>query len=151
MEDPRDTRVYREARARWLRKVEAVCAWPDCPIPGRIVDKRLDGRNPWGPTLDHAVPFAVDASQFWNVANWRLMHRRCNLSKGQRTSLVGGVAEPSRLSAVSEEERFGLTSEELAAWRARGLAPNASRQWFDKDEYLGLPVPVPSPGWWPTS
>jgi hypothetical protein len=105
----------------------------------------LSGRHRDGPTIDHAVSVADDPSRFWHVANWQLVHSKCNSSKGSRS------VDLSPPLTMSEEERFGLTSEELAAWRARGLSPGASRQWFDKDAYLALPVPDPPPDWWPPS
>jgi hypothetical protein len=151
--DPRQSRMYREARARFIAKAEPVCCWPDCPVEGKVVDKSLSGRHRWGPVVDHAIPFSVDPSQFWNTNLWRLFHNRCNLSKGQRTSLAGGVEPPVSVSVaeLEERERCGLTVEQVAAWRTRGLYPNASRQWFAPDAYLGLPVPVPPPSWWPPS
>jgi hypothetical protein len=142
--DPRASVAYRQARRRFIAKAEPRCTWALCPIPGRAIDTALSGRNAWGPVIDHIVPYAVDPSGFWNVNNWQLMHNRCNVQKGLRTDVA---AMPRR----SEEERSGLTTEEYAQWRARGLYPYASRQWYSADQYLGLPAPNPPPAWWPPS
>jgi 5-methylcytosine-specific restriction endonuclease McrA len=145
MRDPRSTPQYRQARARFIAGSDGLCAWPLCPVPGRVVNRSLNGRSRWGPQVDHTVPYAVDPAGFWNVSNWRLMHNNCNVTKGLRTDLAPALA-PVR---VSEEERAGLTSEELAAWKARGMDPCASRQWFGPDAYLGLVPARPAPSWWP--
>lgn len=80
---PYNTAAYRKAKAVFIANALPVCAWERCPIPGRHVDKRLSGNHPWGPTIDHHHPTSR-GGPMWS--GWQLMHRRCNMQKGNRVT-----------------------------------------------------------------
>lgn len=80
---PYNTRRYKLARAAFLAAAPAVCAYERCPIPGRAIDMRLSGKHKWGPTVDHRIPTSK-GGDMWDIANWRVTHRFCNGSKGDR-------------------------------------------------------------------
>lgn len=52
----------------------------NCHICGKPVDKTLNGRHKWGPTLDHIIPISKGGPML-DRANARLAHRYCNGSK----------------------------------------------------------------------
>lgn len=80
--DPRyNSTAYRKAKKAFFASVPPVCTWPECSVPGRIVDMSLSGNHRYGPTVDHAVATSR-GGDFWG--GWQLMHRRCNLVKGDR-------------------------------------------------------------------
>ena len=72
---------WMQARRRVLR-AESVCA--EC---GQAVDKTLPWLDPMAAQVDHKQPVALGGDPFAR-ANLQLMHRRCNLAKGVRSSMV---------------------------------------------------------------
>lgn len=78
---PYNTAAYRKAKQAFIAAAAPVCTWERCPIPGRIVDKSLSGNHRWGPTIDHRRPTSR-GGPMW--AGWQLMHRLCNMRKGDR-------------------------------------------------------------------
>ena len=74
---PRRTLRYQQARAAFIARAK-----PECGVCHGFVDKRLDGRHPMGPQVDHKVPFEAGTVSFWNTDNWQLVHARCNQRKG---------------------------------------------------------------------
>jgi 5-methylcytosine-specific restriction endonuclease McrA len=73
---PRRTLRYQHARAAFIAQAPPVCG-----VCRQHVDKRLDGRHPWGPQIDHKVP-VESGHPFWDVTNWQLVHAKCNKRKG---------------------------------------------------------------------
>lgn len=54
-----------------------------CGLCHEPVDRKLDGLDPWGPTLDHIVPFAEGGDHV--ESNVQLAHRACNVVKQNTT------------------------------------------------------------------
>lgn len=85
----------RDSRARALRSW--VIATQDyCSVCGGLVDKRLSGRLPDGPTLEHTQALH-DGGPELDPANARLAHNRCNSAKENRQRAVRrreAAAEP---------------------------------------------------------
>jgi hypothetical protein len=75
--DPYSGRRYRDLKRRFIAGVAPVCA-----LCGGRVDVSLSGNHRAGPTIDHKVAITAGGS-FWDVANWQLCHRVCNLRKGR--------------------------------------------------------------------
>ena len=73
--------LYRRRKKEFFASVAPVCAWPDCEFPEKRVDMRLSGNDMAGPTVDHVVPTSR-GGDFWGP--WALLHRICNLLKGDR-------------------------------------------------------------------
>lgn len=71
-------RRYRDYRRALLSGVLPTT----CDYCGNPVDVTLDGRLPDGPTLDHITPRSEGGTH--DVANLRVMHRRCNLKRGTK-------------------------------------------------------------------
>ncbi|MFF0080230.1 HNH endonuclease [Streptomyces canus] len=77
--NPRNGRPYRRLCA-WLRAQRLPCA--KC---GYDIGYELDAKHPLSFTLDHADPLSK-GGDLLDPANARAMHRRCNSSKGNRTT-----------------------------------------------------------------
>jgi 5-methylcytosine-specific restriction endonuclease McrA len=104
------TNRYRVMRRAFIAAAEPFCAYSECPVPGRFVDKSLSGRHPLGPTVDHVVPTALGGS-FWDLSNWALCHRRCNNAKSWKPP----VRDPEPHS-----ERWWRRGEQTSIeWRTR--------------------------------
>ena len=56
-----------------------ICQWWEC---GKIVDMALSGLDQWGPTIDHRTPLTRGGDDTRD--NVQLMHRVCNIIKGDR-------------------------------------------------------------------
>ncbi|KND29927.1 HNH endonuclease [Streptomyces stelliscabiei] len=81
--NPRNGRPYRTLCDR-QRALGLPCWWCRQPI-----DYSLTGRaaqtSPWAFTLDHAIPISRGGGLL-DPANARSAHRRCNSSRGNRTT-----------------------------------------------------------------
>lgn len=77
--NPRNGRPYRRL-VDWLRSQRLPC-W----ICGHNIGYELDARHPLSFTLDHLVPLSRGGALL-DKANARAAHRRCNSSKGNRSS-----------------------------------------------------------------
>lgn len=51
-----------------------------CCLCEQPVDMSLSGLDPWGPTVDHAMPISLGGDD--TIDNVQLAHRRCNTIKG---------------------------------------------------------------------
>lgn len=51
-----------------------------CCLCEKPVDMSLSGLDPWGPTVDHALPLSLGGND--TIDNVQLAHRTCNLIKG---------------------------------------------------------------------
>ncbi len=72
---------------RWAAARAAVLArQTHCGICGLLVNKRLSGRHPLGPTVDHIIPVAK-GGPLYALANLQLAHRRCNEQKGSSRAI----------------------------------------------------------------
>jgi hypothetical protein len=84
----------RRASGRDLPSVEQLAARDGsrCQICRRQVDLGRSGHDAWGPTIDHILPVSRGGTN--DSANLRLVHRRCNLSRGNRqpAQMLIGVA-----------------------------------------------------------
>lgn len=88
----RNGRPYR----RLVASVKALGA--PCWICGHNIPANVDGRrHPLAFTLDHAEPVSKRPDLLLDPANARSAHRRCNSSRGNRTT-VRPKAAPQRAS-----------------------------------------------------
>lgn len=55
-----------------------------CQLCHEPIDAALDGRKPFGPTLDHIIPVSRGGTHTQD--NVQLAHRRCNSQKGNRVA-----------------------------------------------------------------
>lgn len=76
-----NTAEYRRRKRAFIAAAPPICVADDCPVPGRVIDKNLSGNHRLGPTIDHTIPTSK-GGDFWD--GWQLMHRVCNLRKGDR-------------------------------------------------------------------
>ncbi|MFM9681115.1 HNH endonuclease [Streptomyces brasiliscabiei] len=88
--NPRNGRPYRRL-VDWLRAQRLPC-W----ICGHNIGYDLDARHPLSFTLDHLVPLSR-GGDLLDRANARPAHRRCNSSRGNRTTRPPKAA-PQRAS-----------------------------------------------------
>jgi 5-methylcytosine-specific restriction endonuclease McrA len=77
--NPRNGRPYRRL-VDWLRSQRLPC-W----LCGHNIGYELDARHPLSFTLDHQVPLSKGGNLL-DPANARAAHRRCNSSRGNRTT-----------------------------------------------------------------
>lgn len=77
--NPRNGRRYRRLCA------EVRSLGDPCWICGHAIDLNLDARDRWSWTLDHEVPLSRGGSLL-DPANARSAHRRCNSSRGNRST-----------------------------------------------------------------
>lgn len=92
MRDPRRSGPYVRARKQWLAQYAGGTG--TCVICGGIVDTRLTGNHPAGPTIEHLLPVRriLAHAQTWeqvvalacDTSMWALAHRRCQDSQGAR-------------------------------------------------------------------
>jgi 5-methylcytosine-specific restriction endonuclease McrA len=71
--------------SRWRQDLHAALRFRDgdgCGICGYIIDFRLSGMLPGGPTIDHKVSRKNGGAHEWS--NIHLTHRRCNSAKAAR-------------------------------------------------------------------
>ena len=87
--NPRNGRPYRRF-VDWLRAQRLPC-W----LCGHDIGYGLDAKHPMSFTLDHLVPLSR-GGQLLDKANARPAHRRCNSSRGNRTTAP--KAAPQRAS-----------------------------------------------------
>ncbi|MFF9625434.1 HNH endonuclease [Streptomyces griseosporeus] len=78
-DNPRQGRPYRRLTT-WLRAQRLPC-W----LCGHDINYDLDPRHPLSFTLDHLIPISRGGSLL-DPANARAAHRRCNSSKGNRST-----------------------------------------------------------------
>jgi len=71
------TRTWQKLRRWVIDHSDGICG-----ICGRDVDKTLNGRHPWGPTVDHRVPRARGGTD--DLDNLVIAHLRCNAAKKDR-------------------------------------------------------------------
>ncbi|MGN7136781.1 HNH endonuclease [Streptomyces pseudogriseolus] len=88
--NPRNGRPYRRL-VDWLRAQRLPC-W----LCGRDIGYDLDPRHPLSFTLDHMQPVSKRPDLLLSRENARAAHRRCNSSRGNRTTQP--KAAPQRAS-----------------------------------------------------
>jgi hypothetical protein len=145
--NPRHTRVYREARADFLRVTPPVCWW--C---GEPIDMRLSGRHPDGPTVDHLEPVDDAPEKFWDRSLWRLAHRRCNDKRGAS----GAMPPPHRNGDQVVHVALEGLEPEWKWWRGpdgqpwrKWVSPEGrrwTRDWTGTGVWVGDGPPPPDPG-----
>ncbi|MGQ5580899.1 HNH endonuclease [Streptomyces sp. ECR3.8] len=89
--NPRNGRPYRRLCA-WLKAQRLPC-W----LCGRDIGYDLDPRHPLSFTLDHLEPVSKRPDLLLSRENARAAHRRCNSSRGNRTTTQPKAA-PQRAS-----------------------------------------------------
>ena len=67
--------------------------FPACSICNELIDMALSGRHRDGRSVDHRIAVAA-GGDFWDLANWRVAHRRCNSSKGVGAPVTAGPDDP---------------------------------------------------------
>lgn len=73
----------------WTRLRARVLAYhePVCSLCGEWIDLELDGRHPWGPSVDHILPVSEGGADSWD--NLLPAHNRCNAAKSNRRRAAG--------------------------------------------------------------
>ena len=115
--DPYSGRRYRDLKRKFIAGSPPVCA-----LCGERVDTRLSGNHRHGPTIDHKVAITAGGS-FWDVANWQLCHRVCNLRKGHGEAPVTALAAVATGGGPSRRPwPCGCTTGGSRCWTHAGLA-----------------------------
>lgn len=91
--NPRNGRPYRRLCDQ-QRALGLPCWWCGEQIRYDVTGAEA-GKHPWGFTLDHAVPLSK-GGDLLDPANARSAHRRCNSSRGNRTTTTAKSNRASR-------------------------------------------------------
>lgn len=77
--------LWRTDRAHFLATTEETTCWLVDWCGGALVDLRLPGTHPWGPTADHEVPLLLGGPELLrDGAVLHLAHNRCNAARSNR-------------------------------------------------------------------
>lgn len=100
--------AWRADRAHFLATTTETHCWLTDWCGGALVDLRLSGRHPWGPTADHEHPLLLGGPELVrDGAVLHLAHNRCNAARSNRiraqlarAGLVVGLAEQPEVRPV---------------------------------------------------
>lgn len=96
--DPRSSRKYRDARAKFLARSAPVCHW--C---GRAVSDDLPMGHPRKATADHLIEVDRAASVALDTRLWVVACHECNSSRGSRYWHATRGSEPSGVGSPSRD------------------------------------------------